>query len=206
MQYSTRIEPGTCTRIEPGTCTVQNTLRWLRLRPGTWWFVNPREECHVLPGNWLPRCKRYFSWESTNHHVHGLSPNHWFCLHFNCTVKLQLKSKLAMSETIAYWTGPNRWVPLMGPVQQRRLNNWQQQNYVLTLWISCFLHSLINSCSVKRSTPNCLHSLYCLFLCFFSSYLCSQLLLGLMVTVVNEILICMDVTQRQLLLVAQDTY
>ena len=28
-------------------------IRWFRLRPQTWWFVNPREECCILLGNWI---------------------------------------------------------------------------------------------------------------------------------------------------------
>ena len=28
--------------------------QWWRLRPRTRWFVDPREECLVLPGSWLP--------------------------------------------------------------------------------------------------------------------------------------------------------
>ena len=57
-----------------------------------------------------------------------------------------------------------------------------------------FVFFAVVSCSVERSRPNRFHSLYsCLFLCvcvfFLSGRSCSRILLGLTLTVVNEILI-----------------
>ena len=60
--------------------------------------------------------------------------------------------------SIAYWTG----LSLIGPVQQTRHSNWQQQSCV-GMWISCFSLSLINSCSFERSRLNHFRFYYCTF-------------------------------------------
>ena len=70
----------------------------------------------------------------------------------------------------------------------------------------CFSLSLIKSCTVEKSRSNHFQSLYCLLLCFFSGHLYSWILLGLTITVVNEILICIVVIQWKLLSVTLDPY
>ena len=79
----------------------------------------------------------------------------------------------------------------MGQVQPTKRSNWQQKLDVST-WISFFLLSLINACSLERSRPNRFHSHYCLFLMLFSAASCvleSYWVWRLAVDI--EILICM---------------
>ena len=51
-------------------------IRWSRLRPWTWWVVNPQEECPVSLGSQLPSITWRSSLWSTNHHDWGLSLDH----------------------------------------------------------------------------------------------------------------------------------
>ena len=73
-------------------------------------------------------------------------------------------------------------------------------------WISWFSLSLLKLCYDERSRPNHFHSLWQLFLCFFRDRLCFRILPSFTLTINMEVLICLAVTQRQLLPVAQDSY
>ena len=105
----------------------KNNVRWWRLRPWTWWLVSARKECLSLHiSSQLPSRAQHSSLGSTNFYlVRGLSLDHQFCFHFNGTIK----SKTRLKHSKAYRTGPKCW--LMGPVQQTRGSNWQQQNCLL---------------------------------------------------------------------------
>ena len=129
-------------------------------------FVDRREECRVLLGNRPPRGK-----PKSEPRPSILSSFQ----HYN-----QISNKIEASHvwgTVAYWTDPYLCIPPVGPVQQRRWIDWQQQklcwhvNFVFFAVIAQFLF-------VERSRPDGFNSLYCRFTCFFSSRLCSWILLG----------------------------
>ena len=108
--------------------------------------------------------------------------------------------------SVAYRTGPNHWLPPDGPVQQTRLSIWQLQNYVLALELCVFCsHWSIVVQSKGIDWTIFIHFTVCSYafsavICVLDSYLVWALI------VVLEILICIVVTQCQLLFVTQDTY
>lgn len=103
---------------------------------------------------------------STDHHVQGLSLDHQFGLHFNDTIKSQTQgqSDPHLKHSIAYWTGPNHWLPLVVAVQQTRISNWQQQNYVL----ACEFHLFCSHWSIVVPSKRVGLTIFTAISCAFS--------------------------------------
>ena len=140
-------------------------IRWSRLRPRTWWFVDPREECDVLLDKQsIAKQNAVFLLRINKSSSPGSEPLSLILSSFQQYNKIcrQNQSEPCLMYSIAYWTGLNHdycWWSQFSRQEVVSDNNkttcWQM-NFVFLAPIDQFL-------LVERSRANHFHSLYCLF-------------------------------------------
>lgn len=100
-------------------------IRWSRLRHQTWRFVDPREDLCVLLGTWPPRCKRRSQLlsrmlEDLNITWPRSEPRPLIFVFLSLVSEtIDKRSKPCLTHSVVSWTGPNHWLLLVGPVQQK---------------------------------------------------------------------------------------